>query len=764
VAESPEEELPETGPFVRYVSRPFPGAAKHPARLVETASMAAVEPPEMSYQTALPPEVISEGRISVVQLERVVAAGQRHGQTLADGSRAGYFLGDGTGVGKGRTLAAIIYDNYLQGRRRAVWLSVSATLLSATAADLAALGANLPLMQINDTAPDADLPNVDGVVFCTYASIIAKSRTGRRRLDQLAEWLGPECVLVVDECHKGKNAVPAGMGDPTQTGLCLIELQKRIPSARVVYSSATGATEIRNMAYATRLGIWGEGTAFSGGFGDFYAEVSQGGVAALEMVSRDLKALGIYHSASISFAGVRYREAVHRLSPEQREIYDCAARAWQVVLRHFDEAIRLTNATTRVANAARRKFWGDHQRFFKALITALKLPTAVREIERALAEGKSAVVSLIGTGEARTKALVARATAEGTELDSLNFSPDAIIKELVRMSYPTIVHQEVTGEEGNTVRKPVVDADGNPVHCAEAMRRRDALLDELDCLVLPENPLDQLVNYFGAPNVAELTGRTKRLVRTASGRVEYRKRIDDVAAHRINEHEMRAFQSGRKRVAIISAAASTGISLHASREAANSQPRVHFTLELGWSADAQMQTFGRTHRANQAHPPEYVLLSTELGGERRFSSTIARRLESLGAITKGQRDAAGADTIAQYNVETKYGEAALDLLYTLLERGHTRQGLGPAPTALADMGLVSGDAERASVDDDDRRDVPRFLNRVLALDCDRQNALFDFFFDLFQAAVDKAKASGTFDTGIVDVKGLRACMRRARPV
>lgn len=52
--------------------------------------------------------------------------------------------------------------------------------------------------------------------------------------------------------------------------------------------------------------------------------------------------------------------------------------------------------------------------------------------------------------------------------------------------------------------------------------------------------------------------------------------------------------------------------------AGNRQRRIHITHELGWSADKQMQCFGRTHRSDQAEPPEYVLLSTELGGEKTF--------------------------------------------------------------------------------------------------------------------------------------------------
>ena len=46
--------------------------------------------------------------------------------------------------------------------------------------------------------------------------------------------------IVFDECHRAKNLCPVGSSKPTKTGLTVLQLQNKLPKARIIYASATG--------------------------------------------------------------------------------------------------------------------------------------------------------------------------------------------------------------------------------------------------------------------------------------------------------------------------------------------------------------------------------------------------------------------------------------------------------------------------------------------------------------------------------------------
>lgn len=131
--------------FIKILTFTVPFAVKvgnhHPDPVVETSSLSSVHPPDVWYRLAIPEEIIDEGRLSALQLEAIVYACQQHETYLPDGSRSGFLIGDGAGVGKGRTVAGIIYENYILGRKKALWLSVSNDLKYDAERDLRDIGA-----------------------------------------------------------------------------------------------------------------------------------------------------------------------------------------------------------------------------------------------------------------------------------------------------------------------------------------------------------------------------------------------------------------------------------------------------------------------------------------------------------------------------------------------------------------------------------------------------------------------------------------------
>jgi hypothetical protein len=596
----------------------------------------------------------------------------------------------------------------------------------------------------------------EGILFVTYATLRSAERDDKAsRLDQILAWLCRDFdgVIVFDEAHAMANAA-GGKGErgdvaPSQQGRAGLRLQHALPDARILYVSATGATTVRNLAYAQRLGLWGGEDFPFATRAEFVEAIEAGGVAAMEVVARDLKSLGLYTARSLSFAGIAYEMLEHALTAEQRRIYDAYAAAFEIIHNNLAAALEATNITgtseegTKTLNAqaksaARSAFESTKQRFFGHLLTSMMTPTLIKSIDHDLAQGHAAVIQVVSTGEALMERRLAELpTSEWNDL-SVDLTPREYVLDYLAHSFPTQLFEEYTDDEGNLLSRPVY-RDGQPAACREAVERRDRMIEKLASLPPVPGALDQIVHRFGTENLAEVTGRARRVVRKGN-RLAVESRAGSA-----NLAETSAFQDDKKRILVFSDAGGTGRSYHADLGAKNQRLRVHYLLEPGWRADAAIQGLGRTNRTNQAQPPLFRPMATDVHAQKRFLSTIARRLDTLGAITRGQRQTGGQGLFRpEDNLESVYGRAALRQLYILLHAGKVDGCSLPRFEAATGLSLCDGDGTLK----DELPPISQFLNRLLALTIAMQNTLFDVFEALLRAKIEGAIATGVYDHGV----------------
>ena len=594
-----EEDEADTSMVVGLYDPPLaPLAPGHPSPLAFSATL------EYARQRTLTPDD-THGLFAPGLLERqVLSSAQLHPVALAmqafEKGRA-FLIGDGTGVGKGRESMGVIASHWHKtGARRALVVSVG-SLSSDVERDfkdckLRKLFPGTCYVDASAALPARGKIPVQAVVFTTYSQLRSKGFKPYAKLLRARGGNGAG-TLVLDEVHRGS-------GDrKTKTYKEVEQLIETCPDSPLLCMSATFASHIEGLRLlAPRLGLVGEGPGFTFKcFDELKNALGKHKETGLELLTAQLSHEGLFLARCISYHGTRAEHLSCAMSAEHEALYKTCA---QIYADLWDTGLY-------ESKFPKGYYVGSKVRFFKSLLLLAKLPDVVARVRSELAEGRQVVVTVLGTAEAALK----RADPDEVEISG----------------GVSALRDEVMGtiEYGRTK----CGAGAKDIVLLDSIAARVEQLPLSRC-----GALDQFKHQLREHGVAELTGRSNELKwdGSRSGWFPQKMANDIVEARRL-------FQNGSCKVALVSGAASTGISLHDTGDSAGeSRPRTMILFELPWSAAAALQLLGRVHRSAQRSQPLFITTAITTA-EQRFSAAVAQRLRQLGALTTGdQRDDGGS--------------------------------------------------------------------------------------------------------------------------
>lgn len=615
---------------------------------------------------------------SIEEMQRVLSAEQIDGVAMAlfqMGRGRGFILGDMTGVGKGRQLAAMIKWSLLKGRVP-VFVTERSLLFSDMYRDLNDIGCGYLRPFILNADREArvtdaegklvyDLPTQDEMEYfrlkgqlpprydflmLTYSQLMRKESTNWKvaRVRDIIKGT----YLLMDECHNAS-------GDKSNVGKFFREA---IRQARgVCYSSATYAKYPSSMPlYALKTAI---GDAKIGA--DQLIEiVEHGGPILQEELAKGLTESGCMTRRERDMSGVvrelrvtTDEDAVARIRRNYdafieivQDLYDFQERFIapyldtidaEAVLRRkcgLDDFMPLSEQTHVVYD----RFSSRMTPTIQQLLMATKADDAVTATLEALKQGLRPIVQINHTMESQLTELA----KVGDHLPSAEFAL-ILHKGLSAMMHYSIIGMGVKAEHaGRKDKVPHFKCDDDitlyDLNAAfpggEAQQAYDGIRRRIDLTQtnLPLSPIDYFVQKIeqAGYRVGVLTQRRYRLELDEDG-----KGATCVRCPRINKKQQAAdFNNGRLDVLIGNRMMSTGISLHNSPEFEDTRPRIVITWELQDSADRQTQFDGRADRTGQLDHCHYTILSSPIPAEQRYLMMNERRQRSLNAnVTANQK-------------------------------------------------------------------------------------------------------------------------------
>lgn len=691
-------------------------------------------------------------------------------------------IGDQTGVGKGRQMAALIRWAVKRGEKP-IFITQKADLFSDIYRDLVDVGSGdlVPFIFNSDGAmvdsngnvvhkplsasamskvfASGELPDSYDFAVLTYSQVNTGDAISQKEAEEAAKKSGTRAkkskaskegkptpkatflraiakdnYLFLDESHTAAGS--------SNTGAYLQSILKSAKAA--TFASATFAKRPDTMPlYAIR-------TAMSQAKIEpekLISIIEKGGVTLQEIMSRELTNAGqmVRRERDMSDVKTDWKTIDDPSTVKRaRENYDKTIQAFNAIIKFQNDFVKpkiddLDQSLAIVAQSAGIKrgtdkmgvenvpFASKTYNYTKQLMLALKVDAIADEVEKEIKAGRHPVIALESTMESTIK----------------DYSAGEVIKE------PTFSASLLKGLD-SVMQYTIKDEDGKETYARyapsdlgkageEAYYNLQKLIRESTSDIFI-SPLDAIIERLHEKGykVGELTGRNLYVERNENGEVVVKRRTD-----KDKKKMQRDFNSGNLDVLILNKSASTGISLHASEKFKDQRQRTMIIAQPLSDINDYMQMIGRIDRTGQVHRGYYINLGLPVPAENRFLMMLSTKLKSLNANTTTSQDSKSNEVEAP-DLLNKYGSQVV--VEYLRDNPEVYEKMG-AP--LKKGGLGSGKVQASELDeykpqDDDARKITGY---VALLSTKEQE---DFYNDVVKRYNDLIQYLN--DTGSNDLK------------
>ena len=604
----------------------------------------------------------------------------------------GFIIGDQTGVGKGRVVAAMIKYAVLNGKTP-IFVTEKPNLYADMIRDFDEIGmsgmmglenkkTNILITDNGRTVPytlirkekgelvennlnlrsiateNKDVANMmksmiakDSlgdykVIFTTYTQMQTQDKKETER-QRFLKHFANDGYLVLDESHnaggggEGRKSKEEDAGPAGKAGF----VRKLVNSAfGTFFSSATYAKrpDVMDLYSSTDMRLAVDKISA------LADAIKAGGIPMQQTVANMLTQVGQYIRRERTFAGVSYKteattvdkETAENMATSMRDILAFSREKEKVVKemkKSLDKQGSVVKGQGEASTIQSANFGGTMHNLIGQMLLSLKAKESVDFAIQRLKENEKVVMTVSNT--------------MGSFLNDYAIDMGLKVGDPVDLSFADLYLKYLEKQRTVTIKKPNPQAGKPPIKeeyyltdadLGEALTNR---YNDIREFILgagfgsaPMSPIDYMHSELrkAGYKTDEITGRTIT-INYEGATPALKSRNSDIKQRR---KAITGFNGGDVDVLILNQAGSTGLSLHASEKFKDQRKRHMMIIQAEANIDTHMQMLGRVHRTGQVVVPSYSQMMADIPAEMRPAAVLLKKMASLNANTTASRKSA----------------------------------------------------------------------------------------------------------------------------